>query len=75
MPSGRLYSREELARFLWQRGCVFEKNLETASVWRSIDGQHWFTVPEIVDGEKRSVTSDDLLELEVDLEAEGLKKR
>jgi hypothetical protein len=75
MPRSRLYTREELSRFMWQRGCVFEKNLETASLWRSIDGQHWFTVPEIIEGENRSVTAGDLLELEVDLEAEGLRKR
>lgn len=75
MSRGRLYTRDELARFMWQRRCVFEKNLETASVWKSVDSRHWFTVPEIVDGDRRWVTAEDLLELEVDLEAEGLKKQ
>jgi hypothetical protein len=60
---------------MWQRGCVHVKDVAEASEWKSVGKPYWFSVPELVEGNERYVTAEDLLDLECDLEAAGLKKR
>jgi hypothetical protein len=60
---------------MWRHRCILVKDYETASLWRAVKMAHYFTVPEIVEGDRRLVRAEDWWDLEADLAAAGLKPR
>jgi hypothetical protein len=70
LSTRRLYSREEVARLMWRYKCVHVRDYETGSRWKARNGFQ-FTIPEI--GPDRQVTTEDLTDVEADLQAMGIK--
>ena len=68
----RLLRRADIRRILGQRNCVWVKNLETASIWKSTRIVYFFTIPETVDSDERFVLPEDWQEIDAALRKLGI---